>query len=139
MTRSRWVAAVIVAAFAAGPMVLSDHYLILAGDVLTWAGAVCGVLFVVLYALTAPWYRSEEGAHLMAFTGYLTVVLGYIAVTTVTRVAAPSLPLPRAFVFGGLAALMIWRLSILIRAQIRHRRTPADVLPIVPPRLKETR
>lgn len=85
-------------------------------------GAAAATLFVVLYHLSARWWHSEEGCHLMTFTAAVAASLDYAAVRTLT--AAPrALPLGvgviRAAIYCTIAVLLLWRLWMLYRLQIR--------------------
>lgn len=86
------------------------------------AGAAAATAFVVLYHLSARWWRSEEGIHLMAFTGALAVVFDWIAMRTFLANPRPvslGVEITRAVIYCTVAALLVWRLWLLYRLQIR--------------------
>lgn len=93
----------------------------LLGNVGLVAGAAAALLFCVAYHLSARWWTSPEGRHLMSFTGTLAAVLSYSTWRTLT---SPPLPLPasvevvRALIFCAVAGLLVWRCWMLGRAQI---------------------
>lgn len=95
--------------------------MVLAGDIAAWVAFVECVLFVVLYAVAAPFYRTEEGTHLLSFSLFLAATLGYIVFATAKRMAEPQSPVVRLVILGGLAVFMGWRLSLVIRHQIIPR------------------
>lgn len=97
----------------------------LIGNAAVWVALAAAVAFCGLYAAVAPWRRSGEGWHLMTFTAVLAVAFGWIAYRQTTS-TVPLRPLgsevARAAILGALAGLLVWRLLLLIRAQIRRRR-----------------
>jgi hypothetical protein len=101
------------------------HLLRLAGDVAVWAAMVSAVLFCILYALTAPWRRSAEGWHLMTMTATIGLAFIWVAYRQATS-HMPALPTAteakRTGLYTLLAAMLIWRLALLIRAQLWKRK-----------------
>lgn len=96
----------------------------LLGTVSVLAGGVAATLFVVLYHLSARWWTSEEGRHLMSFTFVMAAVLDYVSVRTMVGGSRPpslGVDVPRFVIFGLVAVLLIWRLLMLYRIQIRPR------------------
>jgi uncharacterized membrane protein len=86
------------------------------------AGAVSATAFVGLYHLSARWWHSEEGWHVMSFTAALAVVFDWLAVRTLltdARPLAPGIGVTRAVIFWAIASLLLWRLWLLYRRQIR--------------------
>ncbi|MFJ3089005.1 hypothetical protein [Streptomyces sp. NPDC086838] len=78
-----------------------------------------GLMFMAVYHLLAPWWRSETGRHLMAFGGAVTAFCLY----TVAATAWPDLwplRLVRTVVVLAIGALFIQRTVMVVRAQ-RHR------------------
>lgn len=70
--------------------------------------------FVALYARRSAWSSTAMGRHLMAFGAVLTVLFGMVLAGWVIG------PLPRALWVVGLAALAAvlgWRIQLLLRAQ----------------------
>lgn len=106
--------------------------MILAGDIAIWTAFVMSAAFCLIYMIVAPWNRSEEGVHLMTFTAYIAVLMGYLGTTTVTRAANPSQPEFRFVLYVALAGFMAWRLSLLVRVQVlavlKRRKARADGL-----------
>lgn len=97
----------------------------LLGTICIVAGAVASSGFVALYTISARWYRSEEGWHLMTFTGLLALVLIYTSYRNLTATAA-AVPLgvdvARLAIFASVAASLSWRVWMLYRIQIRAQR-----------------
>lgn len=82
---------------------------------LTALGAVC---FVVTYAILAPFYRSESGWNLMAF---MAVVATMVTQSIYFRATGNKPTELMAIIDWGAAATCIWwRISILVRAQLRR-------------------
>lgn len=97
----------------------------LIGNVAVWVALAASIAFCATYAAVAPWRRSGEGWHLMTFTAVIGIAFGWIAYRQ-TAAAIPLRPLPsevaRAAILSALAGLLVWRLLLLIRTQIRRRR-----------------
>lgn len=97
----------------------------LIGNAAVLISVVASATFVALYWVSARWWKSEEGWHLMTFTGVIGVAFGWITyrqVISSTPPAALSIETPRAVILSALAALLVWRLALLLRAQTRRRR-----------------
>ena len=95
------------------------------GNLGVFAGAASASLFVVVYWLTAPWWKSQEGWHLMAFTGCLGLTLDYSSwriVTSQVHLQSAGVEVVRAAVFLAVGGLLVWRLVMLYHAQIRPAR-----------------
>jgi hypothetical protein len=90
-------------------------------------GAAASIAFVALYGVSARWYRSPEGRHLMTFTGAIGTILVFTAYRNLSTTARPSplgVEIARLVIFGAVAALLVWRFGLLWRIQHRHwRRT----------------
>lgn len=96
----------------------------LLGNIAVWTAFWSSVLFCGLYAIIAPWRQSAEGWHLMTFTAVIGVAFGWIAYRQTIHSNPPAglgIEAPRAVILGALAALLVWRLLLLIRAQTRKR------------------
>ncbi|MER6810002.1 hypothetical protein ABT299_12045 [Spirillospora sp. NPDC000708] len=92
------------------------------GTVALWLGLASSTGFCIAYHLTAAWWRNGEGRHLMSFTATVALILGWLAYRSM---AAPPPPttgeeVGRTVVYSVVAALMIWRLGLLWRRQIRR-------------------
>lgn len=98
----------------------------LIGDGAVWVALIASVAFCGLYAAVAPWRKSGEGWHLMTFTAVIGVAFAWIAYRQTfgpaRPVQSPSTEIVRAVILGALAGLLVWRLALLVRAQIRRRR-----------------
>ncbi|MFV2172357.1 hypothetical protein ACFHW2_11755 [Actinomadura sp. LOL_016] len=92
-----------------------------AGTVLVVASALLAWAVCVLYHLSARWWASEVGRHVMTFTAVLASVLTLWAIGAL----APSLgtwwELARLAAFTGVPISLGWRLWIVYRLQIRPR------------------
>ena len=94
----------------------------LAGDVGVYVGAVAATLFVAVYHLSARWWESAEGRHMMSFTAAMALILDYSGVRLLLAALPPVPPdvaVARAAVFDVVALLLVWRLELLWRLQIR--------------------
>jgi hypothetical protein len=100
------------------------HLFHLAGNAAVWVALVSALMFCATYALVAPWRSTGEGWHLMTFTGVIGAIFAWIAYRQV--LGSPTAPLsieaPRAAAFTAMAGLLVWRLVLLIRTQVRRRK-----------------
>ena len=82
------------------------------------AAVVCGV-FVVVYHVRAPWWRSATGRHLMAVGATLTALFGYTVAITLWPTGCPAAVLRcvRTLVVVAIAGLMVQRTRMVLRAQ----------------------
>jgi hypothetical protein len=98
----------------------------LIGDAAVWVELAASVAFCITYAAVAPWWKSGEGQHLMTFTAVIGVAFAWIAYRQTIKGAGPLLPMttevPRAAILSALAGLLIWRLALLVRTQLRRRK-----------------
>ncbi|MFI0484897.1 hypothetical protein [Actinomadura sp. 9N215] len=87
--------------------------LVVVSAVLAWA--VCA-----LYHLSARWWESEAGRHLMTFTAVLALVLTLWTVGALTAAAHGRWwEIVRLVAFTGVPASLAWRLWMVFRLQIR--------------------
>jgi hypothetical protein len=90
--------------------------LVIVSAVLAWA--VC-----VLYHLSARWWESEAGRHVMTFTGVLAVVLTLWSIGALTPTKGPWWDVLRLAAFTGVPVSLTWRLWLLYRLQVKPRRS----------------
>jgi hypothetical protein len=75
-------------------------------------------LFVLLYGMAAPWWRSLAGRNIMAVMGTVAVAFGYFA-WVIFQGGVPGYFFPvRFFLFLGIFLSIGWRVLILVRRQI---------------------
>lgn len=101
------------------------------GDALIVASAIMAGIFVLLYGLVAPFWRTPEGRNLMGVMATLFMGLAYYG-WAVSQGGTPDGAYPiRAVLFGLLTAFLAQRVIVLIRAQLVRRKSqrevPADV------------
>ena len=96
----------------------------LAGNIVVTIAAVLGWIFVVQYHLSAPWWRSEMGRHMMTYSAVVAAVLTLSVVRIVggAGLDTPWFVLLRLIVFCGVPVAIGWRIVILWRAQRRDGR-----------------
>lgn len=101
----------------------ADQFIIYLGNVFCFSGAFLCWVFCAYYWVMARWWKSETGAHLMALTGGMGLILTYVSVRIVRPVMVPTKTdlIIRAVIFGIEAILAGWRLSILMRTQTKRR------------------
>lgn len=82
---------------------------------LTALGAIC---FCFLYALLAPFYKSEGGWNMMAF---MVVVGTMVTLSLYFRSTGTRAPDWLAYALWGAACVCVWwRVAILLRAQLKR-------------------
>lgn len=87
-------------------------FLVALSAALAWA--VC-----VLYHLSARWWVSEVGRHVMTFTGILAAVLTLWTAGALWSDGGAAWRVARLVAFTGVPVCLAWRLWILYRLQIR--------------------
>lgn len=89
--------------------------LVIISAVLAWA--VC-----IAYHLSARWWESEVGRHVMTFTGVLAVVLSLWSVgALLSPTRGAWWDVVRLVAFTGVPISLGWRLWMVYRLQIRPR------------------
>jgi hypothetical protein len=88
------------------------------GTALVVASALLAWAFCVGYHLSARWWESEAGRHLMSFTASLGVVLSLWAVGAMTPTKGLWWEVLRLVAFTGVPVSLAWRVSLLWRRQI---------------------
>lgn len=92
------------------------------GTVLVVISAALAWANVLAYHLSAPWWRSETGRHVMTFNAVLAIVLTLWAVGALTLNArGPWWDMLRLVAFTGVPLSLGWRLTLLYRLQIRRK------------------
>lgn len=87
--------------------------------------AVAGAnIFVVLYSVLAPWWRTPFGRHLFSFMFVIALVLNHVVVIRVWDAYARSgwVNPVRAVLLWSVAAVIFWRIAILLSVQWKNRR-----------------
>lgn len=111
-----------------------------AGDIAVNAFYFFTLLFVLLYATISPWYRTQMGRNIMtlmgalAATGVYSIYANWLsrrndpeAFENAVR-AAQEVYYPTGFwqirfvIFATLALAVLWRIVILVKAQVLARR-----------------
>ena len=97
-----------------------------------WGATITGFLFLVFYSLTATWWKSEVGWHLMSWSAATEAIFAYLAFASVVRKPGAALPPAnllciRLAVFAVFWFLIAWRFWMVARAQLV--RDPSDPRP----------
>lgn len=90
-------------------------------EVLFWVAAIPVILFPVLYAVVARWWRTPVGRHEM---GLALALLALVAIGLVRRAFGDGYAGEggvRVVVYVVVAVALWWRLILLIRVQIHAR------------------
>ena len=77
-------------------------------------------LFVVLYHLTASWWKSEFGCNLMTLLASLAAALD-LSLSRWIFGPWPGLSHAALFVYLAIGGAIWWRLALLLRAQLGAR------------------
>jgi hypothetical protein len=94
------------------------------GNVLLAASGLFATAFVVLYSVTARWWRSPMGRNVMS----LMFVIGAVLDLSVIRIFVPGsvdllwFNILRLVVFAFVPVVLGWRLWLLIKVQVLRRR-----------------
>lgn len=91
------------------------------GDLAAMIGAGTATVTCIAYHLSARWWESEEGRHLMSFTGALALFLDWASYRIVASQQAALKPgddVTRTVIFAAIAVLLVWRFLLLGRRQI---------------------
>lgn len=113
------------------------------GTVLVAASAVLAWTIVVLYHLSAHWWASEPGRHVMTFTASLAVVLTLWTVGLLIPTKGMWWEITRLVAFTGIPFGLGWRLRLLWKLQIKPglrepaRRVRHEAPPLFPEIPKE--
>lgn len=84
--------------------------------------ALGAIAFCFIYALLAPFYKSEGGWNLMSF---MVVVGTMVTMALYFRSTGTRAPEWLANTMWALAGLCVWwRVTIVLRAQLQRRRRP---------------
>lgn len=80
-------------------------------------------LFVILYHVASPWWRSEAGRNLMSMMFVIAAVLSLSTVRIVAGAGADTgwFVWLRTLVFAAVPVVIGWRLWMLWRVQFRGR------------------
>lgn len=90
---------------------------------LVFATAAGAGLFVVLYGILAPFYKSESGWNIMSF---MLVVATMVTLSLYFRFSGDRAPEWLGVVTWGAAAVCVWwRVLILLRAQLGDSDKPS--------------
>ena len=96
------------------------------GDVAFTVAVIAANLFVFLYSTLARPWRSLSGLHIFSFMLVVALILNHAAIL-VNIPRYPGYLWVRAFLYTALAAVIIWRILILVRVQLPARREDANV------------
>jgi hypothetical protein len=107
---------------------LTDEAWRLAGEYAFYAFTGATVLFILLYGVLAPWWRSATGRNIMTLMGALAVACVYFTWAYVREGGLPPAFLPIRFcIFVVLFLAVSWRVVLFVREQIfARRRIPSD-------------
>lgn len=94
--------------------------LLLAGDLAVTAAAVGSVLFVLVYAALAPWYRSVVGWSVMVLTLALAASTGLVAAQRWFGTVWPGREVIRFAIFAAVACAVYGLLFTLLATQFRR-------------------
>ena len=97
------------------------------GDLAFYACTGVTLLFVILYLVFAPWWKTTAGRNIMAVMGSVALAFGYFTWAIWTGgIPAGFYPM-RAAIFSFIALAIGWRVLIFIRHQFLLRKESKDV------------
>lgn len=88
------------------------------GNYAAYFAAAGWLLFTVLYATMAPWWRSAIGRNMLVLGGILAAVFLLISFQLLFGVEWPARAWIRFAIFSAVAGVGWWRLGILLSDQI---------------------
>jgi hypothetical protein len=91
------------------------------GSASFFIAAIVATVFIVLYPLLAPFYRSEAGWHIFSFMVVVALLLDHGSATLIFG-QYPGREWVRGIGFPLLAIVLTWRVLILIRVQLLRRK-----------------
>lgn len=109
------------------PMFLIDN-LRNAGTFWAFVAAIAATIFVVAYGLLANWRRNPDGTrnnagqHLMTFTVVIGAVMWLVVAARFGLIPPEWSPYLIYCIYTAVAFLLVWRLLLLIRVQVKARR-----------------
>jgi hypothetical protein len=90
------------------------------GDAGYFAAVVGANLFVILYSLLARFWKSASGWHIFSFMVVIALILDH-SVIGLFFPGYPGRSVIRAILYPGLAAVIFWRVVILVNVQRAYR------------------
>ncbi|PRX95559.1 putative phage holin [Allonocardiopsis opalescens] len=101
----------------------------LAGDLLVHTTTVLALACVIWHGLTARWWESEAGRHVMSFMASLAAVLVWVSIRNLIG-EFPGYEVIRLILFATVPAVFAHRLYLLVKRwrlqRQRHLDTPGD-------------
>src|SRR5215510_1211768 len=95
----------------------------LIGSTLVFVSAFEAALFIVIYSLTAAWWRTPVGRHLAAFVAAIGLVLLLAGIRIISGGETLWFAWVRVVVFTAIPVLLGQRIYLLIKAQrAEHQR-----------------
>lgn len=81
-------------------------------------------VFILIYMLLAKWWKTPMGRHLFSFMLVIALVLnhGLVAISWDAYRASIWFNIVRAGLYWAVAAVIIWRVVILVHVQLQKRR-----------------
>jgi hypothetical protein len=89
-----------------------------AGDIAYTCVAFFTALFVLIYLLVAPWYRTQAGRNIMGVMASLGILMSYFGLAIWVGGVPFALYPMRFFLFVALGYFVLRRLIILITGQL---------------------
>ncbi len=96
------------------------------GDAGFTVAAIAANLFVLLYSTLARPWRTSSGIHIFSFMLVVALILNHSAVL-INFPRYPGHLWVRAILYTALAAVIVWRILILIRVQMPAKNERAEV------------
>lgn len=97
-----------------------------------FAAVVGANLFIVLYATLARFWKHWESMHIFTFMAVIALIMNH-SVVSIYFPEYPGRYVVRAILYPGLAAVIFWRVVILLQVQIAKRRVDQKQDEVVSP------
>lgn len=82
---------------------------------------ICGLAFMLAYALLARWWKSNEGRVLMAFAAVITFLMGYTWMVIKIIPDSTTARWVRIVTSGVIGLLFVAQTLLLIKAQVQQK------------------
>ncbi len=96
---------------------MNSDWMQAAGTFALGLSAVLGLVFLVVYSVLAPWWRSQAGRYLWFSSAIFTVLLGYNWLALMGFLQTDNRPAIRFIIYSLILLVMVWRGGLLLLAQ----------------------
>lgn len=116
-----------------------DAVLNIIGDITLYAATLILSAVIVYYHLTARWWATPEGRHIMSWTFVTWAILLFLSSAIAGFLGVEAKLYVRIIIYGLFIWLGGWRFSLIVRAQKvpRPGQRPSEVPPFGPEQVEQ--